>query len=251
MKHNVFLSKKKYFLNIKTGDYLTIKGREAKHIILRKPKIGNSMNIINGQGLELSSSIVLKNKNSIVCKINKINFTKYNVNKKIIIAQALVKNKQDKQIISSSTELGIYKVVPWKAERSIPMLKTKEYILKKHARWTRIIQAAAKQSHNIYVPKNIFAIQFNQLINLIKSSDLSIVLDRNSPQKIKDICRQYNTVFCDRILLIIGPEGGITSNEIENMIKHGCKSATLGSYTLRSSTAVISSIAILKDYFSL
>lgn len=154
--------------------------------------------------------------------------------KKITIAFSLVNETKTDFILQKCTELGAYSFIPFKSSRSKIKIDKKED--KKIERWNKVTKEASEQSYRNIIPNVSNVIDIKDLINL--DYDLKIICSTKEKEKsIKNIMQ--NNINCDRIIIVIGPEGGLDEKEEEYLIKNGFVGTTLGSTILRAETAPI------------
>lgn len=158
--------------------------------------------------------------------------TQQSMTPRIHLIQALAKGDRDEQALQMAVEMGVASVTPWQAEHSIVIWAEKAE--KNRQRWQEIANAAMKQSH-----------QAHQTIveSLSKTKDLKpkgkgIVLDPRAEKPISSIDKGI-----DELTLLVGPEGGFGSTEIQQLNEQGFESYRLGSSILRTSTAGPAAIA--------
>ncbi|MBO5095605.1 MAG: 16S rRNA (uracil(1498)-N(3))-methyltransferase [Bacilli bacterium] len=141
-------------------------------------------------------------------------------------------------VLQKATELGIDEIIPVITERSIVNLKDKED--KKLNRWNRICKEAAEQSKRLDIPK----ISEVKKISELNLEGLKIVCSTKEKSKsIKNVLQ--NTTNCDRMVIMVGPEGGISNNEEEKLISLGFIPVTLGSNIMRVETVPIFMLSVL------
>ena len=141
-------------------------------------------------------------------------------------------------VLQKATELGIDEIIPVITERSIVNIKDKED--KKIARWNRICKEAAEQSKRLDIPK----ISDVKKISELNLDGLKIVCSTKEKSKsIKNVLQ--NTTNCDRMVIMVGPEGGISNNEEEKLISLGFIPVTLGSNIMRVETVPIFMLSVL------
>lgn len=193
---------------------------------------------------------IVWDKKCYICEIKEINKSdvKYEqkevidedneLSKKIIIAFSLVNEAKTDFIIQKCTELGTYEFIPIITERSKIKLNEKEN--KKIDRWQKIAKEAAEQSHRNIIPK------INKVMTIKELSDLKydakIVC---STKKDKKNIKKYlkNMSDYDTIIIVVGPEGGITEKEEEFLNEIGYESITLGDRIMRTETAPIFAVS--------
>lgn len=151
----------------------------------------------------------------------------------VTIVQSLVKEQKMDYILQKTVELGVDKIIPYCASRSV--IKINEKKDKKIERWKSILKEAAEQSKRIKIPEITNPIN---LSNLVKLSDYDIKFlctVNESSQNLKKVLS--NMVSGAKILFVIGPEGGFTPEEEKVMIENGFLSISLGNSVLRTETA--------------
>jgi len=158
-----------------------------------------------------------------------------------ISAIGLVSEQKMDLILQKLTELGIKKIIPLKLERSIVRLDNNR-VDKKILRWQNICKEASEQSHRNIIPEITRPIDLKQLVKI--DYDIKLVASTKEKEKFINSYLQNNTKYA-KIIIVIGPEGGITDNEEDYLNKNGFKSVTLGSRILRVETAAIYVASIL------
>ena len=161
------------------------------------------------------------------------------INKEIIIAVGLVKEQKMDLILQKLTELGVSKIIPVNMERSIVKLdKAKE--TKKLDRWNSICKEASEQSKRNIIPKVSNIINIKDLPNI--DADLRLVCSTSEKDNLihNVLNNNYNS-----ILLVIGPEGGITPSEEEYLVNNNFTKVSFGNLVLRVETACIYVASIL------
>ncbi len=163
----------------------------------------------------------------------------------ITIAFGLVKEQKMDMILQKLTELGVKRIIPLQMERSIVKLDDKRF-LKKKERWESICKEASEQSHRNIIPEVGEIMNLEQLVKL--DADLKIV---SSTKEKKNFINKYlqNNKKCAKIIVVIGPEGGISESEENYLNKNGYVSVTLGSRILRIETACLYLASVLNYHY--
>ena len=162
---------------------------------------------------------------------------------KIHIFQGLPKAEKMELIIQKCTELGVCSFTPVEMHRSIVKINNNDE-KKKIDRWQKIAETAAKQSGREIIPKVNNLIDINEFVSICNKYDLVFVAYENENNTfLKDELKRFNG---NSIAVLIGPEGGITEEEIDILKKTNAKIISLGKRILRTETApiVISSIIL-------
>ena len=161
-------------------------------------------------------------------------------NVEIHIFQGLPKADKMELIIQKGTELGVAEYIPVSFKRSIVKLSGKDEI-KKIDRWNKISEVAAKQSGRDIVPEVMHLKTLNETINMISEYDLFLVAFeeekentlKNELLKLKELKNEY------KIACLVGPEGGLTKDEVLKLEENGAKVITLGNRILRTETVAM------------
>ncbi len=233
-------------------DRINIIGKDVNHIknVLRK-KVNEEIQVCDiTTSKDYLCEIVELNDNKIICRIKNELETKVESNIKVTIFQGLPKADKMELVIQKSVELGVFEITPVEMKRCVVKLNEKEKA-KKIERWQKISEVAAKQSGRSIIPKINTAITINDVCNSCKEYDVMLVAYENEQentlkQEIGKIKRQIvNTKKEIKIGILIGPEGGIDSFEIDKLKESGAKIVTLGKRIMRTETVALNIISII------
>ncbi len=203
--------------------------------------------IINVMRMKLNDKIeIVYNEKVYMCEINDISKkdVSYSVKDiidvnnelplKVTIAVSLVNEKKLDFILQKCTELGVYDFILVNSDRSKIKIDGKEK--KKIERWNTITKEAAEQSHRNIKPIVRDIMSINDVLKL--DYDLKLTCSTKENEKtIKNVLQ--NSTNCDRIIIVVGPEGGLTISEEEKLEKNGFIPVTLGNLILRTETVPI------------
>lgn len=156
------------------------------------------------------------------------------------LVQALAKGDRDLLAIEVATELGVDEVVPWAASRSVVIWRG-ERASKAHAKWERTLVAAAKQARRPRVPVLAELAHQPTLVARVRAADLALVLHEEAHEPLAAVELPAE----GEVLLIVGPEGGISREETQALTDAGARTVRLGSTVLRTSTAGAAALALL------
>lgn len=229
---------------------IKIIGQDVKHIknVLRK-KVGNELMICNtSTKKDYLSEIITIEENCIECKIKEQIENKVESNIKVSILQGLPKADKMELIIQKSVELGVYEITPIEMKRCVVKLNEKDKI-KKIDRWQKISEVAAKQCGRNIIPNINQIINLKNVCNLFDKYDIVLVAyeDENKntlKNELEKIKQKYNNREI-KIGVIIGPEGGIDSEEIKMLQENGAITITLGKRILRTETVALNVLSII------
>lgn len=224
---------------------IIIIGTDVKHIanVLRMQK-NEKMQICNTQTLDnYIVEIEEIKKEQIITKIIEKLQRSIEPNVKIDLYQGLPKADKMELIIQKTTEIGINKIFPVDMVRCVVKLQEKEE-KKKIDRWQKIAEAAAKQSKRDKIPQIENKIKLKEILNKIKEYDaFFIAYEEENKNTLKYSLKNLEKRSSYKIGILIGPEGGIDSKEIETLKENGIITVSLGKRILRTETAPIVMVA--------
>jgi len=230
----------RYFVEGKVPDnkVVTITGDDAKHIAkVMRQSAGDQIVVVIEDSAFLAE--ILTADFDVEVELKRELAAHAEMPKKVTIACGLPKGDKLELITQKSTELGMYALVPFAAERSIVKWDAAKND-KKIARLQKIAKEAAEQSHRTHIPVIHKVQTFAQLMETAESYDAVIVAyeeeaRRDAPTRFADLLKKLYDK--DSILLIFGPEGGISENEIRHLKEAGALFTSLGPRILRTETA--------------
>lgn len=208
-------------------------------------KINNEVVLFDSKGNEynciikelLKDKVILEIKNRQASKINKV---------KITVACALPKKSKMDEIVDKLTQLGVNRIIPLETARVIIKLDKDKKILRQK-RWVKIAQSASQQSQRNILPviepiKNI-----KEVLSDLRDYDLKLIPTLSGKRKtLKEIIAKTKA---KNILVLIGPEGDFTPQEVNLAKKVGCIPVSLGNSVLRVETAAVTIVSFIHLYY--
>ena len=158
----------------------------------------------------------------------------------VTVVMALIKKDKCDFFLMKATELGAARIVPFKAKRSV-VKSDDEKLDKKKQRWMRIIEEAAEQSRRQCVPELSDPLTVKQLKEMM--SDVNLIAyekDAGSGKLLRECLKSNQSVT-----IVIGPEGGFESSEVDELLKMGFECVSLGKRILRAETAACYALAAI------
>lgn len=221
---------------------IAITGKDYNHIVnVLRMKQGEKFFVCNQEtGESFLTELEEITKNEVICKvISKNESNESNVN--ITLFQGIPKSDKMELIIKKSVELGVKAIVPLQMKNCIGRIKNED---KKLTRWNLISESVAKQSKRNIIPKVKNQINEKELLEDLKSFDLVLIAYENENKtSLKKVLKENKEA--KNIAIIVGPEGGITEEEVSMLEKAGAKSCSLGKRILRCETAPIAMISMI------
>lgn len=222
---------------------------DASHIYKSlRMKTGEQIQVSNGKGREFIIELKALSKDEVVGKIKNEfnNFTELELN--ITLYQGISKGSKMDYIIQKSVELGVSRIIPIITERTIVDVENKGN--KKIERWQRIALEAAKQSKRGKIPIIEEILSIKELENNFSKNELNLIAyEGEENSSLKDKLNNYPNILDMGIL--IGPEGGISKDEIELLTSIGGQPITLGKRILRTETAGLAMVSMVTYHYEL
>jgi len=227
-------------LTARVGASVRLEGREGRHAaVVRRIATGERVVLTDGQGLRATCVVTAAAKSGLVATVEDVE-TEPVVGPVLTVVQAIPKGDRAELTVEVLTEIGVDRIVPWAAHRSIGQWRG-ERRAKALAKWQSTSREAAKQSRRAHFPQVLDVVDLAGLIDLVGRSDLAVVLHEEAPAPVADL----DLAGLGSMLLIVGPEGGVSPEEIEALEDAGARACRLGPTVLRTSTAGVAAAAVL------
>jgi 16S rRNA (uracil1498-N3)-methyltransferase len=166
---------------------------------------------------------------------------------RLTLAVALLKGEKFDLVAQKATELGVERIVPVVTKLADVRLRDERDAARRTVRWSRIALEAAKQSGRARVPSIAAPVTFQALIGNARTGDegLSLIFSERDGRGLVEAIRQHASRE-QRVVALVGSEGGWTDEEITQASEAGWSVVTLGGRTLRAETAAITVTALLQ-----
>lgn len=226
--------------NVNTNVAVISDKENYNHIVKSlRAKIGENILLIDENQIQYEGVIEKITTNSIEIKITKNYKSNRSLQFKLYLAQSPLRSEAQSLIIEKATELGVEGVCPIFTDNCA--LK-KSVVEQKVQKWQKIMLEASKQCERAYIPT---CFEPSDLDSLLKSTDFDRVLaftERDANFNLKPYLAQNPIKKDEKILVIIGPEGGFSPREFEYFNKNKITTLSLGNLILKAETAVITAL---------
>jgi len=227
---------------------ITLDPAESHHLahVLRK-KTGDVITLTHGEGDSFEAKI-LQTRGNVVLEILSSKKFASTEGPQILLAIALLKGPRMDWLIEKATELGARQILPFTSERCVVKPGGPQDQIKKIQRWTRISEAALKQSAQTLLPQVGPLLSFSELLDRTRGREALKILfspdieGKGSARPLEIIVSKKPPPFW---WAVIGPEGGFSPREVSAAKNAGFQLATLGNYTLRAETAAIAALSVI------
>jgi 16S rRNA (uracil1498-N3)-methyltransferase len=246
----VFFTDPGALAEVASGEEFVLTGAEARHAVaVKRLSPGESVDVVDGRGMRLSGTVVSTGTESLTVSVETI-APEPAVPFRLTLVQALAKGDRDELAIEAATELGVDEVVPWQAERSIVRWRDAK-AAKGKAKWESTVRSAAKQARRATVPDVAPLVDLKSLCGRIGESRLALILHEDARLSLAEAVQRSGLKseadLGQSILMIVGPEGGMSPREVEQMRDAGAVPVILAPHVLRSSTAGPAAVALLSE----
>lgn len=236
------------------GGLFVLEGTEARHAVtVKRLAPGEAVDIVDGAGTRMTGRVTAASPAALEVECTSI-AAENRPGVRLVLVQALAKGDRDELAIETATELGIDAVVPWQSERAIVRWKG-DRAAKAHAKWQSVVTAAAKQARRAWIPEVRAAVDTAALSAAVEAADLAVILHEDAVRPLRGVLEAWGAgplaaaggADPREVLLIVGPEGGISPREVTRLCDQGAVTALLGHHVLRSSTAGPAAVVLASD----
>lgn len=240
MSAPIFYISAEEYETLTPGASFELDGPEGKHALVKRMEVGESIDLGDGTGRRAVGTVHSLADRGVIVRVEQLR--EEHTSPRIYLVQALAKDGRDLLAIETATELGVYGVLPWSADRSIVRWKG-ERASKAHTKWQNTVTAAAKQSRRALIPEVYDLYSTADLVELIKEvtgqGSAVFILHEQATERLSALARKLagGENLPEEIYLLVGPEGGISDREVQLFTEAGAHLALLGDEVLRSSTA--------------
>lgn len=251
MSNPLFYAEHGALAPIRVGDTAVLTGGEARHAAqVMRLAPGEWADVADGTGRRVRGPVVS-------AAPDRLEVTAESVTDEpapapeLVLVQALAKGDRDLLAVQTATELGIDAVHPWQAERSIVRWRA-EKAAKAVSKWDAALLSAAKQARRTRVPRTQKTLDGVAVASVCGPGALVLVLHEDATESLGEVLDEAwgepaaGLPPVERIMLVVGPEGGISPAEVEALTGSGGRPVLLGRNVLRTSTAGPAAVAVLQ-----
>jgi 16S rRNA (uracil1498-N3)-methyltransferase len=212
---------------------LLLDGPEGRHAAaVKRLRIGEVVLVADGRGALGRAEVVDVVKDAVELVVSERTAVAAPA-VRVTLAQALVKGDRGELAVELATEAGVDEVLPWRAARCIARWEPGPRGEKALARWRSTVREAAKQARRAWVPPVGEPLGTPALAARVAAADLALVLHESATAGLAEL----DLPVKGEVLLVVGPEGGLTDGEVAELTAAGARAVRLGPEVLRASTA--------------
>ncbi|QXE36889.1 16S rRNA (uracil(1498)-N(3))-methyltransferase [Streptomyces sp. GMY02] len=220
---------------------VVLDGPEGRHAVsVRRLRVGEEIVLTDGAGTGGYGTVAaVEGKDRLEVAVTEVR-TEPEPSPSITVVQALPKGDRGELAVETMTETGADTIVPWQAARCVTQWKG-ERGAKSLAKWRATAREAGKQSRRLRFPEVMDAMTGKQVAALLADADFAAVLHEEGSEPLA----AAPLPAAGRIVLVVGPEGGVSPEELAAFAEAGAKPYRLGRTVLRTSTAGTAATALL------
>ncbi len=221
----------------------SIQGQDARHIakVLRLT-VTDQIQVTNGEGMDFTAQITAVSRDRVELDIIEVHSSSTESSIAITLCSGMLKDKKMDLVIKHVTQLGICRWIPFFCRRSIPTPDRKR-MENRSQRWKSIAQESLKQCQRSRVPEIVPPLNFEQVLDHAVDHDLKIAFWEEETQRLNTLKK---APAGNRIMVLVGPEGGFTKTELSLAKEKGFSSFSLGPRILRAETASICACTLIQ-----
>lgn len=228
------------------GADFILRGPEAHHAATVKRVVpGETIDVVDGEGRRLSCTVVDASSAEVTVTVDEISFDPL-PDTRIVLVQALAKGDRAELAVEAATELGVDAVLPWQADRSIVRWRA-EKAVKGRAKWDALVRTASKQSRRTRVPEVLDVLDSRGLARWLDGVEHPVLLHEEAHESLAGYLNRNPGGRAWTLAVIVGPEGGVSPQEVALFSEHGAVPVQLGTNVLRASTAGPAALAVLNQ----
>lgn len=218
-------------------DLVELAGDEGRHAAsVRRLRVGERIDLTDGRGTLAEGVVEEVARDRLSVRIEQRS-TVAPPGSRLVVVQALVKGERSELAVDLLTELGVDEIVPWPAERCVARWAGE----KSARRWAAAAESAAKQSRRVHWPQVAAPASTAEVAARLGAAELAVVLSEQAAVPLSSVSVPTE----GSIVVVVGPEGGISERELTAFAEAGGRSYLLGPTVLRASTAGAAAAAAL------
>lgn len=227
------------------GDLCRVSGSQAHHAVnSRRLRVGEQLELVDGRGKRVRVEVVDVDRQTFQARVSTLTCDPV-ATPRLVLVQALAKNKRDLQAIESACEVGVDVVYPWAASRCVVSWKAKDTA--KNLRWASTLNAASTQSRRAHWPQLEDLCHTGELVEHVRGAcalgEVVLLAHETAVTPLTQVLGEQPGA--PAYWVIIGPEGGITGYEVDVLTEAGAHAVWLGPTIMRSSTAGPVALAVI------
>ena len=226
--------------SIGVGEPVELEGEEAHHaVVVRRVRVGEQVVLTDGAGTTATVTVTGTDRTSMTGTVEATALTEPEL-PRVVVVQAIPKGERGVLAVEMLTEVGVDVIVPWTADRCVAVWRGARES-KALARWRATAREAAKQARRSWFPEVAETASTADVVRLLEKASVPVVLHEAASGPLADLPVPGR----GEIVVVVGPEGGITEDELAQFAAVGAEPVRMGTSVLRTSTAGVAATAAL------
>lgn len=214
------------------GSVIRLGGAEGRHAAaVRRVRVGELLVLTDGRGRAAHGPVVAVGRDWIEVEVAE-QIIQPAPRLRFAVVQALAKGDRGELAAELLTEIGVSAIWPWQATRSIVRWEG-DKVERGRQKWQTRAREATKQSRRLWVPEVGDALDLDSLLTQVSAADLVLALHEKAGRPLREI----RLPATGSVIVIVGPEGGITDPELTDLVAAGAHEVLISDGVLRTSTA--------------
>lgn len=226
--------------DVVVGRLVEVSGDEAHHAVaVRRLRVGEQVVLTDGRGTAATGSVEQAGKRAFSVRVDQVR-REPRPEPELVVVQAVPKGDRGELAVEVLTEVGVGRIVPWAAARCVAVWKG-ERAEKSLARWRATAREAGKQARRSWSAEVDPLARTADVVTLLSRADAAYVLHEAAREPLAALPVPRSGL----LVLVVGPEGGLTEEEVSAFTAAGARPVRLGAEVLRTSTAGVAAAAAL------
>lgn len=222
-------------------EHVTLTGAEGRHAAtVRRLRPGERVDLTDGRGRYARCVVTATGRDTLDVDVEECRDVPA-PEPGLTVVQALAKGERGELAVETMTEVGVDEIVPWEAAHCVARWRG-DRAAKGLARWRTTAREAAKQARRAWFPEVAELASTPDVARRLAAADLAVVLHEEAAEPLSTLAVPAN----GEVIAVVGPEGGLTGDEVAAFEKAGARPVRLGPTVLRTSTAGAAAAAVLQ-----
>lgn len=242
------MSRPVFFLDtaadVSAGASCVLDGTEGHHAsVVRRVRPGEALVLTDGRGTSLDVVVTEVGRGAITCRVEAVEHSD-RPPLHVTVVQAIPKGERGELAVDLLTEVGVDEIVPWQAERCVSRWRG-DKVDRGRAKWDAVAREAAKQSRRTWWPVVAPVADLGTVTGAVAGADVAWVLHEGASAPLSTALADGALPRTGRVVLVVGPEGGLSEGELAQIASSGGRPVRLGPTVLRTSTAGVVAAALV------
>ena len=221
------------------GSEIRLPDRTAHHLTVLRLRRGDAITLFNGLGGEFAAELTQASARDAFARVLSRHDSERESPLSIALAQCVSSGDRMDTTLQKSTELGVSKIVPLASERSVVKLSG-DRAEKRIIHWRNVVIAACEQCGRNRLPELAGITDIEAFLDIPGGGELRLLLTPEAGQSLRQLARP------EKVMLLVGPEGGLTAQEREHTERAGFVPVRFGPRVLRTETVPLAVIAAMQ-----